>query len=126
MSHRTSALLLAALLSGATYAQGAAALTIESLPKGYLIPTQVQYQTTAAGIEVSGRLVKQWDRRGRILGHVSIELLDAQGRVLKEQDAALQSFTPSPKDPDWAGFSTLIEPLPAGVVGLRLRHEVGG
>ncbi len=125
MSARTQSLLLAALLSAAAHAQAEPALAIETLPVGGLVPTEVQYRSTGTGIEVSGRLAKQWDRRGRIPGHVSIELLDGQGRVLKEQDAALQRFTPSAKNPDYAGFSTRIEPLPAGAVGLRLRHQVG-
>jgi len=66
------------------------------------------------------------DRREPILGHVDITLVDAQGQTLTEHQAALQHFSPSRRNPDWAGFSTWIEPLPTGVVGLRISHRVGG
>jgi hypothetical protein len=52
-------------------------------------------------------------------------MLNAQGQPLGRHVAALQQFSPSRKNPDWAGFSTRIEPLPTGVVGLRIGHSVG-
>jgi hypothetical protein len=101
-------------------------LSVEIDQPRSLILERVSYQRTANGIEVSGRVAKQSDRRGRILGHVDITLLDAQGQPLARHVATLQQFSPSRKNPDWAGFSTRIEPLPAGVQGLRVGHRVGG
>jgi len=56
---------------------------------------------------------------------VDITLLDAQGQPLVQHVATLQQFSPSRKNPDWAGFSTRIEPVPNGVAGLRIGHRVG-
>jgi hypothetical protein len=56
---------------------------------------------------------------------VDITLLDTQGQLVARHVATLQQFSPSRKNPDWAGFSTDIEPLPTGVAGLRIGHSVG-
>ena len=90
-----------------------------------LVLEKVSHQRTANGIEVRGRVAKRPDQRGRILGHMDITPLDAQGQSLARHVATLQQFSPSRQNPDWAGFSTRIEPLPAGVVGLRIGHSVG-
>jgi hypothetical protein len=129
MKIQAGPLLFAALVLGLAHADAYAAadpsLTIEVDQSTRLLPERVVYHRTANGIEVSGRVAKRSDYRGRILGHVHITLLDAQGFTLAEHQAALTGFSPSQKNPDWASFSTRIEPLPAGVQGLRIRHRVG-
>jgi hypothetical protein len=100
-------------------------LSVEIDQPRSLVLEKISYQRTANGIEVSGRVAKRSDHRGRILGHVDITLLDAQGQPLARHVATLQQFSPSRKNPDWARFSTRIEPLPTGVAGLRLGHSVG-
>jgi hypothetical protein len=100
-------------------------LSVEIDQPRSLILERVSYQRTANGIAVSGRVAKRSDRRGRILGHMDITLVDAQGQPLVQHVATLQQFSPSRKNPDWAGFSTRIEPVPNGVAGLRIGHRVG-
>lgn len=118
----------AVLLLGALAAQALAApaLSIQVDGSIRLIPTQIQYRATQTGITVSGWVVKQAERRGRIRGHVDITLVDAQGRPVAEYQAAFRRFSPSRKNPDRASFSTHIEPLDAGVTGLRVRYDAGG
>lgn len=131
MFDRTKMLLLTALLFGIvpghadTPPVGALPLTIKIDQPSHLLLEKVTYRRTANGIEVSGHVAKQGERRGRILGHVDIRLLDAQGQTLAEHEAALQQFSPSRKNPDWASFATRIEPLPTGVVSLQIGHRVG-
>jgi hypothetical protein len=119
----TIALLLG---TGICQAQTAPNLSVEVDKSNWLIPTGIQVEHTATGIVVSGRVVKRHERRGRILGHVDIALVDAQGQAVSLHRAALQGFRPSRKNPDWAGFSTHIEPLPAGITGLRVGYGLDG
>jgi hypothetical protein len=125
--HLLSATLLLGMVQA--HAEGPVAaptLTIEVDQSSPLLAQRVEYQRTANGIEVSGRVAKRGERRGRIQGHVDIILIDARGQTLAKQEAALVEFGPSRKNPDWAGFSTRIEPLPDGVQGLRVVHSAGG
>jgi hypothetical protein len=131
MLARAKTLLFSALLLGLvqshadTQAEDTQPLSVEIDQPRSLVLEKISYQRTANGIEVSGRVAKRSDHRGRILGHVDITLLDAQGQPLARHVATLQQFSPSRKNPDWARFSTRIEPLPTGVAGLRLGHSVG-
>jgi hypothetical protein len=102
------------------------ALAIEIDRSTPLVPTLVRYERSAQGILVSGRIEKPGDSRGRIRGYADIALLDAQGQVLGRHIAPLQGFSPSRKNPDWADFATTIEPLPAGVVGIRVAYHADG
>jgi hypothetical protein len=95
---------------------------VESTP---LVPTRVSYQWSGKGLEVEGRIEKRRDRYGRIVGHVEIELMDDQDRLLSRHSAALQRFSPRRKDPDWASFRALIESVPSETAQLRICHSVG-
>lgn len=126
MLARAKMLLFTALLLGLvqshadTQPEDTLPLSVEIDQPRALVLEKVSSQRTADGIEVSGRVAKRSDHRGRILGHVDITLLDAQGQPLARHVAALQQFSPSRNNPDWAEFSTRIEPVPPGVVGLRI------
>jgi hypothetical protein len=100
-------------------------LSIQVEESSLLVPTRVSYEWTKKGLKVKGRIAKTRSRYGRILGHAEIELLDAQGRVLVRNAAALQGFSPRRKDPDRASFQALIESVPAGAATLRVRHAKG-
>ena len=100
-------------------------LSVEVVESSLLVPTRVTYEWTEKGLEVKGRIEKSRDRYGRILGHVEIELLDGQGRVLSRHSEALLHFSPRRKDPDWASFRALIATVPPDSVQLRLRHAAG-
>ncbi len=54
----------------AAQALAAPALSIQVDGSTRLIPTQIQYRATQTGITVSGWVVKQAERRGRIRGVV--------------------------------------------------------
>ena len=109
-----------------SFAQTGGPLTVEVGDSTDPVPTRIQYQTTDSGIAVSGRVAKRGERRGRIRGHVHVTLVDDQGRAIAQHEAALDRFTPSRKNPDWASFSTRFDPLPAGVSGLRVDYHPCG
>jgi hypothetical protein len=100
-------------------------LSIQVKESSLLVPTRVSYEWTDKGLRVEGRIEKTRSRYGRILGHVEIELLDAQGGLLSRHSAALGHFSPRSKDPDWASFRTLIKTVPSGTEQLRICHAVG-
>lgn len=104
---------------------GSHPLTVTLVEGPRLKPTNVRYVWTADGLEVSGRIEKRYDHRGRILGHVDIDLLDAQGAAVGRHSGSLQHFNPTRKNPDWASFRTLIEDVPADVAAIRVQHAVG-
>jgi hypothetical protein len=104
---------------------GSQTLTVTLVEGPRLRPINVRYVWTADGLKVSGRIEKRYDHQGRILGHVDIDLLDAEGAVVGRHSGSLQHFSPTRKDPDWASFRTLIEEVPADVAAIRVQHAVG-
>lgn len=68
---------------------------------------------------------KRYDYFGRIVGHVNLDLLDADGSLVARHAGALQRFSPSRRNPDWASFYARIEDIPAEVVAIRVEHAVG-
>jgi hypothetical protein len=120
------ALAVSTLVSAPVAASATArTLAVQIEESTLLVPTRVSYQWSGKGLEVEGRIEKSRDRYGRILGHVEIELLDAEGRLLSRHSAALGHFSPRRKDPDWASFRTLIESVPSETAALRICHTVG-
>lgn len=116
--------LLAAGSAGSALA-GSHPLTVNLVEGPRLRPINVRYVWTADGLEVSGRIEKRYNHRGRILGHVDIDLLDSEGVVAGRHSGSLQHFSPTRKNPDWASFRTLVQDVPADVTAIRLQHAVG-
>lgn len=100
-------------------------LRITAVEGPRLVPTHLSYVWSAEGLKVQGRVAKSNDYRGRILGHVEVDLLDAQGAVVARHSGGLHRFSPHPKNPDWADFQVLIRVVPADVVAIRVAHGVG-
>jgi hypothetical protein len=100
-------------------------LSIQLRESSLLIPTRVSYEWTDKGLKIEGRIEKTRSRYGRIQGHVEIELLDDEERLLSRHSASLRHFSPRRKDPDWASFRTLIETVPSGTEQLRICHAAG-
>jgi hypothetical protein len=88
--------------------------------------SQNRLSESAQGILVSGRITKPGGSRGRIRGYTHIALLDGRGWVLGRHFAPLQGFSPSRTNSGQAGFATTIEPLPAGVMGIRVAYRAHG
>ena len=88
MPIQTKILFLVAMLLGTaprhanTPTGGEQSLSIQLDQPRSLLLERVAYRRTANGIEVSGRVAKRGERRGRILGHVNITLMDALGQTL--------------------------------------------
>ncbi len=124
-------LLLAALLATAALpalahkASHAIPLTFTADTSGSLAPTRLQHDWTADGLKISGRIEKQHIRRGRILGHVELELLDAEGQVLGRHTGSMHHFSPSRRNPDFAAFTATIEQVPDSVTTVRVYHQIG-
>lgn len=120
-------LLVSALLPYAlvTPAIAAGALSIDIEPSAQLIPEDISYQWRGRALKINGRIEKIQDYHGRILGHVNIDLLDDEGRVLRRHSGALATFSPSRRNPRSAYFHTRVEDVPAGVVRLRVTHAIG-
>jgi hypothetical protein len=121
-------LALVAASGGATAANGVAAprdLGVELDRSTPVAPKLVSYEWTAAGLAVKGRVTKRIERYGRIRGHVEIELLDDQGRVLARHAVEPYLFVPSRQDADIGFFRTRIGAVPPGTVGLRVSYAAG-
>lgn len=113
---------LAIFTAAPGYADG---LTLIPIPSDMLEPTHLTYEWADGDLIVSGRIEKSHDRYGRILGHVELDLLDNEGKVLAIHSGALTRFSPRRPDPDWASFRTRVEQVPAGVAAIRVRHVIG-
>lgn len=109
----------------ATPAQAAGALSIQIERSARFTPKDIRYQWHGRRLDVHGRIDKIQDYHGRILGHVNIDLLDDEGRVLRRHSGALATFSPSRRNPRSAYFHTRVENVPAGVVQLRVKHATG-
>jgi hypothetical protein len=92
---------------------------------GRLAPSHVSYNRTSKGLEIDGRIEKRPHHYGRILGHVEIELLDTDGKVVGRASGALQHFSPTRRNPDWASFSLVIDQVPTEASAIRVQHIVG-
>ena len=92
---------------------------------GRLVPSHVIYRRTIKGLEIDGRIEKRPHHYGRILGHVEIDLLDTDGKVVGRASGALQHFSPTRRNPDWASFSLVIDQVPIEASAIRVRHSVG-
>ncbi|MCU0933113.1 MAG: hypothetical protein MUE86_01435 [Thiobacillaceae bacterium] len=91
-----------------------------------LVPTGVVQTQTDEGLVVSGWIEKSWPYRGRILGHVDVEVRKRNGEILSVQQGALFGRTPSAKDPERARFSVTLAALPEDAGSILIRHHVGG
>jgi len=121
----TAALIVAALPAAADEGPQHTPLTLEAESSGGLAPTRLRYDWAAGGLKISGRIEKQRLRYGRIQGHVELELLDADGHIVARHRGAMQQFSPSRRNPDWAAFSTTIDQVQRDVVAVRVSHHVG-
>jgi hypothetical protein len=122
-----SALLLAATLGVAVAADAFAGDAIDIvIDAGHdLTPAGIEIVRDNGALDVSGRIEKRYERRGRIQGHVDVQLLDADGRVLVGRSTALTHFSPSRKDPHHAYFQMRLDQVPADVAAVRVSHRVG-
>lgn len=117
--------LLLALSTLPAMSCAAPTLSIESDQSTPLVPSQVVYEPTNGGIRIWGEIVKRIDRRGRMPGHVDLEILTADGTLLAQYKAPLTNFHPSPKNPDQADFSLRIDHLPTGAQVIRVHYDGG-
>ena len=90
-----------------------------------LTPAGISAKRQNGALEVSGRVEKRYDRRGRIRGHVDVQLLDAQGKVLAERSTALIHLMPSRRNPDYATFLLRLEDVPGEAAAVRVSHREG-
>jgi hypothetical protein len=121
-------LALLAACGGATAGNGALGvrgLSVELDRSTPVAPKLVSYERTATGLAVKGRVTKRLARYGQIRGHVAIDLVDDQGRVLARHDVEPYLFVPSRQDADIGFFRTRIGAVPPGTVGLRVSYAVG-
>lgn len=100
------------------------ALTVQLDDSGRLVPRGVTYQWRDNALVVTGYVAKRYRHYGRIGGGVLVELLGADGAVLKRAEGTFTRFSPRRKDADRAYFATHIAPVPAGVARLRVRHAI--
>ncbi|MCG6898346.1 MAG: hypothetical protein LJE61_01170 [Thiocapsa sp.] len=120
-----NALAALSLIAAMTMSSHAGDLRVSIDETTPVIPTDVTYQRSADGLEVKGWVKKREPHRGRILGHVEIRLLDDQGAVLVEREAYLLNYSPTRRDPEKAGFRTVVHFVPSGTVAIEVAHRVG-
>ncbi len=92
---------------------------------GRLVPVDVAQTPADGGLVVSGRIEKPWPYRGRILGHVDVDLLNQDGEVIAARQGALYGRSPTAKNPDRARFSVEFAALPPDTRAIAARHHVG-
>lgn len=92
---------------------------------GRLAPVYVTQTPTDQGVVIAGRIEKRWIYRGRILGHVDVDLLNQDGEVITARQGALYGRNPNARNPDRARFSVEFDSLPTGARAIGVRHHVG-
>jgi hypothetical protein len=130
MHATTATVLFAALMTAALAAPAGANSHGGSLPIRLdqgprLTLSEVTATRTNGELLVSGRVEKRFDQRGRILGHVDLDLVDASGNLVARHVGALSYFSPARHNPDYAEFEAVIEGVPDNVAAIRVRHTVG-
>ncbi len=100
-------------------------LTIVTEDSARAHPEEITYGATPDGFEVRGS-VKSRFHNGRILGHIDITFIDADGETLKSGRSKLQRSNYSNKHQHRTTFRVLFNELPAGSTTLQVRHHVGG
>lgn len=103
-----------------------APLAVEIEAGKRLTPASVVQTRSADGLKVSGWVEKSWPYRGRILGHVDVEVRERNGKILSMQQGALFGRTPTARNPDRARFSVTVAALPEDASSISIRHHVGG
>ncbi|MGB5737043.1 MAG: hypothetical protein WBM40_21650 [Thiohalocapsa sp.] len=125
---RSLVLLAAVALAPSALAKTAhdpSALSIQVDGSVRLTPTDVRYQWQEQTLAISGHIDKRRDYYGRIPGHVNIDLIGDDSRVLRRHSGALGTFSPSKRNPHSAYFRTRVDDVPAGVVQLRVTPATG-
>ena len=109
----------------ATPAPEAGALSRQLERSARLEPADISYQWHRDTLQISGRIDKRMTYYGRIPGHVDIDLLGDDGRVLRRHSSALETFSPNKRNPRSASFHAEVQDVPAGVVRLRITPATG-
>lgn len=126
MKHANPSLTLlagAALLTGAAQALPAEALPVETDAGLWAEPYAVEVETVPEGTVVRGELRQlSSSPRRRLVGHVEIEVLDAEGRVIAKTNAEPHRASPA-RHTRHGRFEALLGPLPEAASSLRVRYR---
>ena len=88
-------------------------------------PAEITYSVIRDRFEVQG-VVRSRFHNGRILGHVDVALVDANGAVLESGRSELQKIHHANKHHQHRlDFKVLFNKLPADATTLRVRHHIG-
>jgi len=103
---------------------GTQTLQIITQGSGITYPRFVQWQKTEHGLRIKGQLKKRTHSRRRYLGHVDLEFLDREGKILFIKTVG---FSPSRwrKNQRSRWFSTMIDDLPTESKVVRVKSHRG-
>lgn len=118
-------ILLIALITLPLQAIAKEGLTIVAESSARAHPEEITYGATHDGFEVRGA-VKSRFHNGRILGHVDVAFIDANGEILESGRSKLQRTNYSNKHQHRTTFRVLFKELPTGATTLLVRHHIGG
>ena len=102
------------------------AIPVETVDSHLVNPTGIHVQVTDQGVEVKGTLKRKGHKNQSLRGHVDVELLDTNGRIMKSKKQAVRSRGGSAKHDHSQDFSVVL-PLPrTKEFSVRVRHSTGG
>lgn len=104
---------------------GTQTLQIITQGSGIAYPRFVRLEKTEHGLRIKGQLEKRTQSRRRYLGHVDLEFVDREGKILLTRTVG---FSPSRwrKHQRARWFSVLIDDLPTETKVVRVKHHLGG
>jgi len=123
-----------ALSNCATFSTSAPEKVVTSVQNGYQIetiasqeayPSGIQVKPVENGLQISGRVTHNLHQAIRIRGHVEIELLDANNKIVKQITVPLKHQSGLAKRQHYSSFSVIIPDTESKEYRIRIRHHIG-
>jgi len=102
------------------------AIPVETVDSRLANPTGIHVQVTGQGVEVKGTLKRKGHKNQSLRGHVDVELLDTNGRIMESNKQAVRSRAGSAKHDHRQDFSVVLLLPRTNEFSVRVRHSIGG
>jgi len=100
---------------------------IELLASESAYLNNIQLKSVENGLQVTGLVTHKTHQGVRIRGHVEVEILDNQGKILKQKTATINPQQSEPaRRTHSRSFSVIIPGTVSKQYRIRVRHHIGG
>ena len=89
-------------------------------------PTQVHVQQTDEGIEIKGKLKRKGHNNRTLRGHVEVEVIDTEGKVLESKKVSISPRKGASKHDHYRKFSIVLALPESDGFSVRVSHSMGG